>query len=204
MELKEYIIIFRQNIRYFWLTIAVFLLVGAFFQLFRPLSYKSYLTLNITRTGIQKTEDYRYDDFYRLQADERFSDTAVKWLSSPRIASEILADSGISTTRMSAQEISKKFKAERVSSNLVEVSYITELPKTGKDLHPSIIKILNKEAESLNESQKEENWFKIIGSDPIVKENKFSWKLALSVSLILGAFFGIWFVFLKHYFSQEK
>jgi capsular polysaccharide biosynthesis protein len=199
MDLKEYIVIFKNNSKTFVITVFVFLLAGILFQLFRPLSYKSSLTLNITRSGAQETADYKYDDFYRLQADEKFGDTVVRWLGSARIVTDVLNDSKITTSGVSIWRLSRFFKTQRLSSQLVQVTYFTGDAATAQNISKSILKIIASQTEELNQLQKEENWFKVLGDEPVVKENKFSWILALVASLALGIFFGIWAVFIRHY-----
>lgn len=192
MELKEYIIIFKKHFNFFLLIVALAVAAGIIFQIARPLNYKAHLTLNVTREGSQKTEDYKYDDFYRLQADERFADTVVRWLGTPGIAADICKKTNLESDR--------KFKARRLSSQMIEVTYIAPNIKNAQDLANSTIEILNQETKKLNEYQKNESWFKILGSQPIVAENKFVlWKLLL-VSLLTGIFIGGWAVLIRHYF----
>jgi capsular polysaccharide biosynthesis protein len=199
MELREYVNIFRKNARAFVITILIFVVAGLLFNYLRPLNYRSILTLNVTRVGIQQTPDYRYDDFYRLQADEKFSDTVVRWLSSPRIATDILNDSKITTSGLSIWNMSRFFKAERLSSQVIQVSYVAGDSATAQNISQSVLKIINSETEKLNQDQKETSWFKVLGGDPVVKENKFNWGITFLAALLLGMFFGIWVVMIKHY-----
>jgi capsular polysaccharide biosynthesis protein len=204
MELKEYISIFKSNCKAFVATVIIFVLAGILFQILRPLSYKAYLTLNVTRIGSQQTSDYRFDDFYRLQADEKFADTVVRWLSSERIATDILSDSKVNTAGLSAWRLSRFFKAQRLSSQVVQVSYATGNVSTAQDSAKSVLKILNRETEKLNQDQKEEYWFKLVAVDPVVKENKFSWSIVILATLALGVFIGMWVVLARHYFSKNN
>ena len=191
MELKEYIIIFKKHFKLFLLVVTLVAVAVIVFQLVKPLTYKTSLALNITRDGSQKTEDYKYDDFYRLQADERFADTIVRWMSLPAITADICGETGISGN--------KKFKAKRLSSQVIEITYTTSDIKTAQKLADSVIKTLNNETEKLNEFQKNEAWFKILGSQPIIASDKPAfWKLALC-GLLIGVFLGFWTVIIKHY-----
>lgn len=191
MELKEYIAIFKKHFKLFLLATALIMAAIIIFQSAKPLTYKTSLALNITRDGSQKTDDYKYDEFYRLQADERFADTVVRWMALPGITADICDEAGVSKN--------KKFKAKRFSSQVIEITYITSDVKTAQKLSDSIIKVLNRETEKLNEFQKNEAWFKILGSRPIITNNKPDlWKTAL-VGLLIGAFLGFWAILIKHY-----
>ncbi len=203
MEFKEYIQIFNKHFKLFLLVVVLIVIAGVVFRISKPANFKSSLTLNITRTGTQQTDDYKYDYFYRLQADERFADTVVRWLGSLRIVTDIYNEAKITTAGLSNRKLSKAFKAQRLSSQLIQVSYITSNSKTAEKLSESIVSILNKQTEELNKLQKNEAWFKILGSYPVVKENKPDLKFVIIISILLGAFLGIWAVFIRHYFSNQ-
>jgi capsular polysaccharide biosynthesis protein len=194
MELKEYILIFKKHYKLFWLIVALTMFAGIAFQFLRPINYKANLTLNITRVGSQETSDYKYDDFYRLQADERFADTIVRWLGSPRILEDIKNNSGVNGWQA-------KIKAQRLSSQMIQAVYYVDGPKIGKQLSDSILKVLNQETEKLDEDQNEKTWFRVIGSEPVVILNQFRTGYVLLISLMLGFFLGFWGVMLKHYWK---
>jgi capsular polysaccharide biosynthesis protein len=199
MELKEYIVIFRKNIKLFFVILGTIILAGILFQLFRPLSFRSTLNLNVTRIGTQKTDSYRYDDYYRLQADEKFADTVVNWLGSPRIATDIFNSAGIISAGLSDNELSKIFKARRLSSQMIQVTYVAKDMRSSQKFSEEIIKILNNETEKLNQLQKEEAWFTILGGNPVVVENKFAFLNVILISFFLGIFIGTLAVFVKNY-----
>lgn len=202
MELREYIEILRKNVRPMLLTVVLFLLAGGIFQVSRPVVLEASLTLNITRAGSQQTVDYKYDNFYRLQADERFADTVVRWLGSPRIVTDIYNDAKINTAGLSSRKLSKVFKSQRLSSQMIQVSYVASNSQTAEKLAESITSVLKKQTEELNVSQKEESWFLVLGSYPVVKESKLDTTLVMGVSLLLGLFFGMWVVFIRYYLKQ--
>jgi len=191
MELKEYIAILKKHFKLFLLMIFLVAAAIIVFQIARPLTYKASLALNITRDGSQKTDDYKYDDFYRLQADERFADTVVRWMALPAITKSIYSEAGVSEN--------EKFKAKRLSSQLIEITYFTSDVKTAQELSKAIIKTLNRETKKLNEFQKNENWFRILESEPAIKDNRIDlWKSSLA-GILIGFFLGFWAVLIKHY-----
>jgi capsular polysaccharide biosynthesis protein len=201
MEFKEYIAIFKKHRKLFFTVILLFIVAGIIFQLFRPLSYRTSLNLNVTRLGSQKTDAYRYDDYYRLQADEKFADTIVNWLGSPRIATDIFNSAGIISAGQSDNDLSKIFKGRRLSSQMIQVTYVTKDMRTAQKFSDAIIKILNDETDKLNQVQKEESWFTILGGNPVVVENKFPFFNVIIVVFFLGIFLGILAVFIKNYWE---
>lgn len=201
MELKEYIAIFKKHTNLFFAVVFLFLAAGIVFQLFRPLSFRSTLNLNVTRIGTQKTDAYRYDDYYRLQADEKFADTIVNWLGSPRIATDIFNSAGIISAGLSDNDLSKIFKGRRLSSQMIQVTYVTKDMRTAQKFSEAITKILNEETGKLNQLQNEESWFTIFGGNPVVVENKYPFLNVILVSFFAGIFLGILAVFIKNYWE---
>jgi capsular polysaccharide biosynthesis protein len=112
MELKEYINIIKKELKLFIsITVIIILAAFAYFYL-RPVSYLASLTLNITRLGSQETPDFKYDDFYRLQADEKFAETLVQWLKDPRMVTDIFSSTGLDVQNKNLKELRKSLKAE--------------------------------------------------------------------------------------------
>ena len=195
MDLKEHLAIFRKHKSLFGFAVILVLAGGIIFQLFRPLTYRSDLMLNVTRIGSQSTSAYTYDGFYRLQADERFADTVVRWLGAPRVIKDILAEAGMTEKDLVS------LNPRRLSSQMIAVSFMARDKEKSKKLIDAMIKIINKQTDDLNVSQKEINWFKILGSEPVTVENIFPWNKVIIVSLLVGIMAGVWMVYLKNYFN---
>ncbi|NTU66767.1 MAG: hypothetical protein HGB08_02460 [Candidatus Moranbacteria bacterium] len=203
MELKEYIRIIKNNSRLF-LAVIVMIILAAFGYVYtRPVRYDSSLTLNITRTGTQKTDQFRYDNFYRLQADDKFTETVVEWLKSPRIAEDIYKNAGIDTSKMTIRELSKAVKPEKMSSQLVLVSFSAPDTATSKKISAAILKSVNDNANALNKDQQDAEWFQILSQDPVTVKYHMDPGILLAISFAFGIFLAFWAVMLKHYFSQD-
>lgn len=192
MELKEYIKIFKKNFNWFLSTIGIVLFFGLLGQFTLGTWHKTELDLNITRTGYQSdTDEYRYDEFYRLQADERFADTVVQWISSKRIKEDITDKSkGVDFTRL---------KAERLSSQMIKVSFLIKDKNQATKVSQVIASVLNDKTDELNLSQKNPNWFKILVSSPVTYEYKIPLGRLIAMLLVGGMFLGFWVVLIRHY-----
>jgi capsular polysaccharide biosynthesis protein len=206
MDLRYYLKIFAKNWIWFVITALSVVAIGAAYGKYkesRPVSYQVSLLLNVTRSGTQTTDAYRFDDFYRLQADEKFADTVVKWLVNPRIVTDIFNENGIISGGINLRTLSKFFKARRLSAQAIEVDFSAVSVREAQDISESTVKELNSEIKNLNQYQKEDNWFKIVGDDPVIKEYKVNWKNVIFISLILGVFLGIWTVLVRHYLTKR-
>jgi capsular polysaccharide biosynthesis protein len=199
MELKEYWGIIKKD-RWTLIAIAALaVLVSAAYFALRPVSYDVSLALNVTRSGTQQTDQYRYDDFYRLQADEKFVETVVEWLKNPRIAVDIYSRSGMDASRFSLRQLSKIFNSEKLSSQIVLVSFSARDENSARKISNSVSEIITKNVDALNENQKEGTWFCVIAQEPvIVKSQGNAWTI-LVFPLLAGIFIGLWAVMIRHY-----
>jgi capsular polysaccharide biosynthesis protein len=199
MDLREYIKIIRENFGLFAGTVFLIVLGSFSYFMFRPIFYNISLTLNITRKGAQETTDYKFDNFYRLQADEKFAETIVQWLKSPRTVTEIYSKSGINPEQFTERQLTKYFKAEKLSSQVVSVSFSAGSAEMAKKISNALPEIISKNTDRLNENQKENTWFEIIPQEAVVTQNTFDPVFVFAVFLIIGIFVAFWIVMIFHY-----
>ncbi|MFC1608874.1 hypothetical protein ACFL2R_00715 [Patescibacteria group bacterium] len=195
MELREYVEIFRKNLKYFFITVLLVFVVGFGIYAAMPNNYKATLDLNVTRTGREITGAYRYDSFYRLQADERFADTVVRWLGSERVKMDVRDHAKVATDL--------NLKAKRLSSQMIEVTFVVPAISDAEKVASSVSQFVNNNAKELNKYQKERSWFRVISSDPYVSGNKINFLKLVAVCLSISIFLGFWTVFAVHYFRKK-
>jgi len=199
MELKQYFQIIKKNFNLFiWILGMTFFLIFGYFY-FCPLSYNASLTIDISRLGTQETSDYRFDDFYRLQADEKFAETIVEWLKSPQIISDIYSQSGINLEKKSLKKIAGIFEAEKRSSQVVFVEFSASSEKDAQEISKNLIKIISQETEKLNVKQKNKDWFFVLGNEPVIRKNTPDYLKVIGGTIFAGFFLSFWGVLLKHY-----
>lgn len=203
MELIDYINIFRKQAKVFWIVVLIFVLVAIVWQRSQPVNYRAALLLNIGREGVQETSDYKYDGFYRLQADEKFADTVVRWLASPRVVEDIYAGAGLGLKDLGVRGLKNIFLAKRLSSQMIEVTYNNPDTKTLEKISKSAVEVINRYTESLNKENKEPSWFVVIGNEPVIRDARVSLNFALAISLVLGIFFGFWAALLAYYLKGD-
>jgi capsular polysaccharide biosynthesis protein len=199
MELKEYLKIIKQNSKLFW-SITLLIIAGSFaYFIFKPVSFGTSLTLNITRKGSQETPDYKFGDFYRLQADEKFAETVVEWLKSPRTVADIYSEAGINPNEFSLKQLTKSLKPEKLSSQIVAVNFSAANPESAGKISKSIFEIISRNTENLNKNQNEKTWFEVLAQDPVILKEKFDPFVVLVISLAAGIFAAFWVVLVAHY-----
>lgn len=204
MELRDYIGIWKQQERVFWTIILISVLGAIIWQKSQPVSYQATLLLNIGRGSMQDTDQYAYDSFYRLQADERFADTVVRWLGTPRVVEDIYSAAGSDPKSAGIRDLKNAFEAKRLSSQVIEVAYADADRQALKKISESAVGVLNDYAESLNKENRESNWFVVIGSDPVIRDARFTLSFAVAIGLTFGLFIGFWAALFRHYFFTYK
>ncbi len=194
MELYDIVQIYWRERRLIVLIVVAALFVTLVWQVNQPARYQAALLLNVGREKSQITADYAYDDFYRLQADERFGDTVVRWLQSPRVVSDILRESGLDVTAYSEGELKKLISAKRLSSQVIELSFVNkEKPVLEKEAN-TIVTVLNEYTARLNQDGEKNGWFIVVGSDPVILDARVSLLKAVGIGGLLGCFIAFWIV----------
>lgn len=204
MELYEYFLILRNKQRVFWMTLGIVVFVALVWQGNQGDRFGATLLLNISRSGLQQTSDYTYDGFYRLQADERFADTVVRWIGSPRGAEDILREAGVETESLRTKDLTRFFTVGRLSSQVIRVEYARGESESTEKIAVSLVKTLNRYTDELNRDARDPSWFMIIGSDPVIRDARVSFEKTLSMSIALGVFLGLLFSLLSHYLEKQK
>lgn len=208
MELKEFLKIFIDYKNTFFGIIVFFMLFGVVYFFVQPEVYKASLTLNISRGSKSEVKEYSYDDFYRLQADERFADTVVRWLGSPWVVRGILnecdfvkSDSNLS---FNDKQLRGFFSAGRMSSQVIDVTFIVSDVDHAMEISDSIKKNVNLETEKLNDKQKQLRWFVVLGDDPVVTSNEKELLFLLALTGMMGLFVGFVVVMFRYYWNEEE
>lgn len=202
MELKEYYKIFKLNISIVIYTIAIAIIAAYAWSVRQSQVFSASLLLNIGQTETQATGDYRYDQFYRLQADDKFSETVIFWLKSPGVAKNIFEKAGVSSDQKTMRGLSKSFQAEKLSSNIVSVKYSTETDKEAANISPAVASVISEKTKALNAEARDPNWFQVSASDLIILKNTQDLRINLGIATLVGLFIGTLLAFGKHYISE--
>ena len=204
MELYEYFLILRNKQRVFWMTFGIIVFVALVWQGNQGNRFGATLLLNISRSGSQQTSDYTYDGFYRLQADERFADTVVRWIGSPRGTEDVLHEAGIGAESLRTKDLTGFFTVGRLSSQVIRVEYTRGDSESPEKIAGALVKTLNRYADELNRDARDPSWFMIIGNDPVIRDARVSLEKVLAMSVAVGIFLGLFFSLFSHYWEVQK
>lgn len=203
MELKEYYKILKSNISVVIYAILIAVVVVYAWSVKKSETYSASLLLNISRTENQSTADYRYDQFYRLQADEKFAETIAEWLKSPGVSKDIFDKAGITTSEKTMRQLAKSFQAEKLSSEIVSVKFSTQTEDEAKKIASIAASVVAEKTKNLNSETRDSNWFKVDMSNLVILKNTQDLRINLAIAALAGLFIGTLLAFGKHYISEE-
>lgn len=203
MELKEYYKIWRANSSTVIYTILIFVVAAYAWSIKKSETYSASLLFGISRTESQSTADFKYDQFYRLQADEKFAEIIVSWLKSPGVAKDIFEKAGVNTDQRTMRQLSKSFRAEKNSSGTVSVSFGTQNEEEAKKIASAAFSVTSEKTKNVNSEARDPNWFQVEMSNLVITKNVQDLRINLGLAFLAGIFVGSLLAFGKHYISDE-
>jgi len=202
MELKEYYKILRANIPVVIYTILLAIVAVYAWSVKKSETYSTAFLLNISRTEVQSTAEYKYDQFYRLKADEKFAETIVSWLKSPGVAKDIFEKAGSVADQKTMRQLSKSFRAEKASSEIISVNFEARSEEEAKKIANAVSFVVSEKTKSMNSEARDPNWFAVEMSNLIIKKNTQDLRINLITAALLGFFVGTFLAFGKHYINE--
>ena len=189
MELKEYLKVLKKYKTTFvviWVGAIAFGLIAASLV---PQRYKTTFSIDITRdTQEEGTQEYDFDQFYRLEADDRFGRTIVEWFSDGAIVNNIHAVARSVEENFENEELETKFKAKKLANSYLRVSFLVSEKKEVKPLFLGGKKVLNEKTKEFNGGFNKQSSFKLIFNGPTIANATIP-LTPLLISLIGSGFF---------------
>ena len=198
MEFRDFCHIFFTRRNLFFGVVFGFVILSLLVFRFQPMRYESDLLINVARSGMRETTEYTYDQFYRLQADERFADTVVRWLEEPSILEEIRSRAEASDLAIEA------LSANRLSSQVIHVRYRARRESDFGRMAEAVPAALNEASARINEASQNPDWFILVADEPVTRDARWSFGILLGLGIFFGAFFAFWTVLLSWYFGSER
>lgn len=203
MELKEYFKIAKKNVSILIYAVIIAVVAVYIWSIKQSETYSTSLLLNIGRIETQSTSDYRYDQFYRIQADDKFSETVSEWLKMPGVAQEILSKAGSNSGSKSLRQLAKTFSADKMSPQIIEVRFSPASPDEAGKISSAIASVISDRTKALNADARDPNWFKVDPSNLITAKNTQDLRINLFIAALVGLILEIFFAFVKHYISED-
>lgn len=204
MELREYF----QVVRKYWvmmLVVTAVLVGGALlFRSQQPTSFSASRALTLSRVNTQKTSDYKYDDFYAIQAVDLFNKTVAAWLQTPSDVLDVYKDAGVAAPTTSLNSLARVIKTTKISPQVLQVEFTHTNKDEAQKIADSIVKIVQREVDKQNEVETEQAYFHVDASETVVVETPKYYALVAIVAAILGVFVSYNLALLLNYFGKGQ
>jgi capsular polysaccharide biosynthesis protein len=185
------------------LIFALFLALAAgFFAWRKAEKFDVSVALTISRYGTQSAQDYKYDNYYALKATDEFGNTVAGWLKTPEITQAVYKRAGLTFSSPTLDSLSRKFKAVKISPNLVEARFSAKNEDEGQRMAQALGQIIAEKANLLNASSWQGISFLVVAGEPTVVKNKMTIWWNMLAGLLIGLVFGFFVQVSKEYFRE--
>lgn len=202
MEIKEYQKIIKGNKKLIMSAEGLIVFATMLFTFMSPAYYEASFSFLVSRSGADSTADYKYDGYYALMATDLIADTVEQWLKNPEAVQSIYAKAGVDGKFKSLKDMARKFKAMKLTSQLVEVRLKAERSEDAKKVAEAASGILKSKIAASNNTEEKNGTFKVIDSEPVILEVKPDPILNLAISLVFGLVLGLFIALGKEYLKE--
>ncbi|MBU0707146.1 hypothetical protein KKG41_02110 [Patescibacteria group bacterium] len=182
------------------------ILVGAaafLFSYYSPTKYKTSISFAVNRINKQETADYQFDGYYAIQASDLFSQTVVSWFYTPSVLMEIYDLAEVEPNITTLERFTNRFKTKKYSSQNIVVIFQERDHTTAEKISQSIISTVQERGAELNRTSDQKALFEIVGSTPVIVEQKPMLILNTVVGLVVGLFLSLGLIYFIRYLRTE-
>lgn len=200
MSIYQLIHIFVERKQTFLVTFLTVVIAVFVFSSSQSNSYRGEVLLSITRTALEEAADYRFDEYYRFQADERLAETLVQYLDSAS-GKRAVADKAKLSEKNRDQYLESKLRIAKRGTNGILVQYKAFGREESMRLGEALSLVANAYLILLNEDARDLTWFTVLSEPPVVAEAKWGIIRVVGVGFFGGIFLAFWAVLLQ-FFSE--
>jgi len=146
MEFKEYVQIVKKRKSLFFVLWLIGLLVILIVFVLLPVRYEAIMSVEVTRdSSSEKTSEYDYDLYYRLEADDIFGKTVVQWFNDESVLNRVKArlEKKKKINEIAWKKVVKTFRGEQYSANYIKVKYKTDSIDQAKNISHELIEVIS-------------------------------------------------------------
>ena len=202
MDVRDFLQLFLRERRLILIIIIGALVVGFLAYRLQSPRYEGEVLLSVTRQGSETTTEYQYDQFYRLQADEKMADMVARYLETALGRRETARRALLSDER-ETEFIDSTVTALRLAPSLVYVSYVAKTPTESERIAGAMLETAERYVVGLNEQAANRNWFTLVSSESLTRDGRFTLVMALGIASFFG-FFGAFWIVLGRWYWRGK
>lgn len=169
----------------------------------QPAQYTGSAMLTVTRTAVENTPDYRYDQFYRFQADERLAESLTQYLMSSAGKQSVAEAARLDSTSFK-DFTQNKLRVVRLGTNLMSVEYRVGTHEEAEHVSEALFQVANHFVALLNEDARERAWFTVLGESPVIEVARLGIVQILLIGSVIGLLIAFWGVLLRYFWRGYR
>ncbi len=200
MELKEYLKVLSKYRTTFIIVWGSVILIGLLVASLFSQKHKATFSIDITRdVQAEGVQEYDYDQFYRLEADDRFGKTIVQWFGDRAIVNQIELVAQKENDDFKNYDFKTDFRAEKLANSYLKVSFLVSDRKEVAPIFSATKKVLAEKVAEFNGGFNKQNRFKLVFNGPTIADTKISIVPLLIILIGSGFFIASFGVMLRRY-----
>ena len=202
MDLKQSI---KPIVEYWWLvgvTIVIALMGIVIFNKMQTPTYDGAVTLMVKQTlpASEAGDDYKYNGYYAVMANQTFADTLESWLDSPEIVAEIYERAGFDVPQ-SISFLASRFSIDKVISQSVSVGISVGSEEEAESLLDAMNEVLKQRVESMLVNNQSQPVFTLSSSKKLVVLHEYDYRLQFGIGVVGALALGL---FLSYFVYAMK
>ncbi len=203
MSVYDFISLFVQRRKTFGGVFLLILCAAFVFWMTQPSQYRGEVLLSVTRTALEKSSDYAYDEYYRFQADEKLAETLTQYLESAP-GKRVVAERARLSGKGYDQYVGAKLRVVKRGTNGILIQYKSSRYEEAVQLGEALDFAASAYVTSLNEDARDQTWFTVLSEDPVIEEVKWSASHLSLAGIFGGVFLAFWAVLLQFFVEEYQ
>lgn len=199
MEFIDFVKLLKKYKIFLIVFIVAVLVLTNLVVLLRRKVYNASISFSINPIDQELTADFKYNGYYALLASESVADTVESWFSTPSFVQKVYEIAEIDSNIKNVSDFKRKFKAKKVSSQNVLISYKNKNEEDAKKLGESMNQLVKEKVEELNRNSEDKALYEVLGSKPVIAVASLSLVLVNLIALAVAFIAGVFVVSLRDY-----
>lgn len=176
----------------------------AIFDKMQSQTYDGATTLIVKQTisGGVGDEDYNYDGYYAVMANQTFADTLESWLDSPEIVAEVYEKAGLDVPS-SMNFLANRFNLDKVVSQTVSVRVNAGSQEEARVLLEAMNEVLRQKVESMLVDSQGQPVFTTTSSKILVTTHEIDYRMQFGVGIVAALALGVFLAYFVYAIKED-
>lgn len=150
-----------------------------------------------------KSEDYKFDGYYAVMANQTFADTLENWIKSPEIVAEAYQNQKMDYPK-SMSSLSNRYEIDKVISQSVAIRVTSGNTEESEKLLKGMIAVLREKIEKYLIDQSGKPIFTIDNSPVLVLEHQADYRVQYGIGVLGALCLGLFLIYFIDALREKK